>query len=147
MKITIKREFDGKYYVGSAAYLPGCYVQSRSGMEIPAFIRKAISLYQKSYQSRNQSLPMEEDHPILNIKIRFDCISTEQIRNILKTHNFHKEYEDQDSLLMVNSNFPFDRVHLPQSDDISPLIVQKIFGKGNTIYVRNVKKKDSRNAV
>lgn len=138
MKVTIKREFDGKYYVGSIDDLSGCYVQSQNRAEIPALIRKAITIIQKSYQDINQTLLREKDHPVLNIKIRFNHISTNQIRNILKTRNFHKEYEDHDSLLMVNSNFPFDRVHLPQSNDVSHLIMQKIFGKENIAYVRAV---------
>ncbi|MBN2425280.1 MAG: hypothetical protein JXR46_13650 [Calditrichaceae bacterium] len=136
MKITLKREFDGKYYIGSIAGIPGCYVQSESSMQIPLLMKNASSIFIKSFRDKNQTITNEDEKPIFNLKIRFEQISTSQIKNLLKSRNYYVEYQDRSSLLMVNSNFPFNRVHLPQTDDLSPLIIQKLIGRENTIFVR-----------
>ena len=135
MKIIVKKEFDGKYYVGSCENLPSCYVQTNSSDELVIELRKAIEIYRKSYSKRNQTLPVSYDYPIIDRKIRFNKISSNQLTKVLLKNNFHFESKDSESLLLINSNFPFNRIHIPNVDELSPMIVSKIFGKENIIFI------------
>ena len=38
-------------------------------------------------------------------------------------------------ILLANSKFPFNRIHLPVTNNLSPIIISKLFGKENVIYV------------
>ena len=135
MKIIVKKEFDGKYYIGSCENLPGCYAQADSSEKLLIELRKAIELYRKSYINRSQPLPNTFDAPVIDRKIRFNKISTSQLIKIFERSNYHIESTDNDSILMINSNFPFNRIHIPDVDELSPLIVSKIFGKENIIFI------------
>ncbi len=135
MKIIVKKEFDGRSYIGSCENLPSCYVQSESSEGVVIELRKAIELYRKSYTKRNQALPTSYDFPIIDRKIRFNRISSNQLAKILIKNNYHLETQDSDSLLFINSNFPFNRIHIPNISELSPKIISKIFGKENIIFI------------
>jgi len=137
MKVIFHKEFDGTYYVGSCENLPGCYEQASSPEELMSRLRRAIELYRKSYVTRKQELPTTFDKPIIDKPIRFHSISIEQLKKILQKFNYHLEYEDNESTLFFNANFPFNRVHLPNSTNISYLIISKIFGRENVIYINH----------
>jgi len=137
MKIIIKKEFDGKNYIGSCENLPGCYAQSESSDQIVVKLRKAIEIYRKSYSKRNQTLPNLYDNPVIDRKIRFNSISASQLSKILTRNNYHFEYKDDEFYLFLNSNFPFNRLLIPNEEDLSPMIISKIFGKENIIYINN----------
>lgn len=127
--------FDGKHHVGYCENLPSCYVQSENENEILVRLRRAIEIYRKNCELRNQTLQHENDRPILNKKIRFETISSEQLVKILHSMHYHLEYSNHESMLLINSNFPFNRIHIPRSEDLSPLIISKIFGKQNTFWI------------
>jgi len=135
MKIRIRKIFDGKYTVGLCDNLPNCYVQSVDENQVIIRLRRAIEIYRKNCELRNQSLPEEPEKPILDKKIRFETISTAQLLKIFQRMNYHVEYSNHESVLMINSNFPFNRVHIPNSQDISPLIISKLLGRHNTIWI------------
>ena len=139
MKIIVKKEFDGKNYVGSCENLPSCYAQASSSEELIVELRKAIELYRKSLVSRNQQLPNSFDMPVVDRKIRFHTISSDQLSTILIKSNYHLEYSDDKSLLFINSGFPFNRVHIPQVKQLSPMLVSKLFGKENVIFINKNK--------
>ncbi|MGD9898227.1 MAG: hypothetical protein AB7T22_03775 [Calditrichaceae bacterium] len=135
MKIYVKKEYDGYFYVASCINLPGCYVQSKYLDDIMDRLRKAINLYKQNYKDRMQNLPEENEGPVLDKEIRFKEISSKQLEKILQRYHYHTEYTDTESILLMNSSYPFNRVHLPQTEILSPLIVAKVFGKENTIYL------------
>ncbi len=135
MKIIVKKEFDGKNYIGSCENLPSCYVQSHSSEALVIELRKAIEMYRKSYSKRNQTLPTSYDFPIIDRKIRFNTISSNQLTKILIKNNYHFESKDSNSLLFINSSFPFNRIHVPNIPELSPMIISKIFGKENIIFI------------
>jgi len=135
MKISIKKEFDGILYAGSCENVPSCYVQAKNPETITKFMKHALELYKKNCEQRYQTMPNEPEKPILDIKIKFSTLSTNQLIIILKRQNYHVEYSDNISVLLLNSNFPFNRIHLPQTDQLSPIIVKKIFSEQNTTYV------------
>lgn len=135
MKIIVKKEFDGKNYIGSCENLPSCYAQSINVEELLAELRKAIELYRKSYLNRNQPLPSENDTPVIDRKIRFNKISSNQLGAILEKNNYHMEYQDNNSQLFINSGYPFNRIHIPNAEELSPMLISKIFGKENIIYI------------
>ncbi len=135
MKVIVKKEFDGKNFVGICENLPNCYSQSYDPEKVVINLRKAIEIYHKSYLDRNQVLPDKYDSPVINKKIRFDTVTTKQILNILSKNQYHIEHSDLKSVLLINNVFPFNRIHLPVVDDLSPLIVARVFGIHNIIYV------------
>ncbi len=135
MKVIIKKEFDGHTYVGSCENLRGCYAQSSSPEELMIHMREAIELYRKSYAARSQPLPHDADQPILDKKIRFNVISTQQMAGLLQKCAYHLEHGDARHYLFRNTKFPFNRLVLPNVPKLSPLIISKIFGKENVIYV------------
>ncbi len=135
MKVIIKKEYDGHFYVGSCENLPGCYAQNENPEKLITDLRQAIEFYRKSYMTRNQDLPQHFDAPILDLKIRFDKLSTSKLKDILENYNFHEEKHNEKFLLFMNSSFPFNRVLVPITAELSPLIVAKIFGRDNIVYV------------
>ncbi len=135
MKVIIKKEFDGNMYVGSCENIPGCYVQARQENEISSKIRKALSIIKRNCEERKQNFPSGNDRPLFDIRIRFDELSTEQLIKFFEHQKYHLEYIDDDSALMMNSSYPFNRVHLPRVHRLSPVLVRKMFGEQNTIYV------------
>lgn len=135
MKIIVKKEFDGKHYIGSCENLTSCYTQANNEEELITQLRKAIELYRKSYDNRNQTIPEKYDQPVIDKKIRFNTITTAQLKQVLLKHNFRIEFEEANSLLLFNSKFPFNRIHIPVSNSLSPIIITKIFGKENVIYM------------
>jgi len=135
MKIRIRKFFDGRYNVGFCDNLPSCYVQSLNETDVAIRLRRAIEIYRKNCELNDQTIPVEADNPILDKKIRFETISTDQLLKIFQRMNYHVEYRNHESVLLSNSNFPFNRVHVPNTDDISPLIISKLFGKHNTYWI------------
>lgn len=139
MKIRIKKEFDGTYFVIYCLNLQGCYIQASTEPELKKRLQHAFDIYKYSYEQRGQQIPNLPDKPLFNIRIRFTEISTMQLVKIFKQHKYYLEFEDQYSVLMVNSDFPFNRVHLPKYNSISRFIIQRIFGEKNTIYIPKTK--------
>lgn len=135
MKIIVKKEFDGKHFVGSCENIPNCYAQSIKQEDLLNNLRRAIDLYRKSYENKNQELPDRPDGPVIDRKIRFNKISTNQLSKLLTKFRYRAEYNDNHSVIFVNSSFPFNRILLPETEDLSPLIIAKIFGIENIIYV------------
>ncbi len=135
MKVIIKKEYDGSHYIGSCENLPGCYTQADTAEELMTLTRRAIELYRKSYADRNQPLPNTHDRPALNKKIRFHVISSTQLTVLLQKSGYHLEHQDDKLILFRNMHFPFNRLVIPNTPALSPLIISKIFGKENVIYV------------
>ena len=135
MKIRIKKEFDGTYFVAYCLNLQGCYVQAPTEAELTKRLQHAFNLYKSSYEQHGQQIPDLPDKPLINIRIRFTEISTMQLVKVFKQRNYYVEFEDEYAVLMVNTDFPFNRVHLPKFNSLSRLIIQRIFGDKNTIYI------------
>lgn len=135
MKISLEKEYDGHYWIASCTNVPGCYVQSENPDFIVEKLKSALEVYLKNCVQRNQPFPNERDRPVLDIRLRFDRISSDQLIKIFKRFNYHLDYQDEQSVLVLNSEFPFNRVHFPRSNNLSPLIIRRIFGQKNTIYV------------
>ena len=135
MKIIVKKEFDGQNYIGSCENLTSCYTQANNPEDLVANLRKAIELYRKSYENKSQTLPDTFDLPVLDRKIRFNKISTGQLLQVLLKHHYKIEFQEENSILLANSKFPFNRIHLPVSNNLSPIIISKLFGKENVIYL------------
>lgn len=139
MKISITKEFDGQYYIASCDNLPGCYVQCRNEDELLPAVKRAIQIIKRNCQKRNQELPSGKDEPLFDVRVKFEQIATNSLITFFKRHNYHVEYADNQSVLLLNSGFPFNRIHLPMSNNLSPLIVKRIFGPQNTIYLNRQK--------
>jgi len=135
MKIVIKKEFDGNLYIGSCENIPGCYVQTRQEKDLSPKIKRALMLIKRNCEERKQPFPSGLDKPLFDIRIRFDELSTEQLVKFFEHQKYHLEYIDEESLLVMNVSYPFNLVHLPRVHHLSPLLIQKIFGEQNTIYV------------
>ena len=135
MKIRVKKEFDGHSFVAFCENVPNVYVQAPDKETLTLRLNKALALLKHNTSVRNQPFPFGEEKPLFNVRIRFDSLSTEKLVELFKKYNYHVEYEDQDSVILMNSSYPFNRVHLPQTKRLSPVIVRRIFGAENTIYL------------
>jgi len=135
MKISVDKEYDGKYYVACCTNVPGCYVQSNTPDRLNDELQRALEVYLKNCVQRNQPFPNEQDRPVIDIRIRFEELASAQLIKILKRFNYHVDYIDSKSILLLNSEFPFNRIHIPNVENISPVIIRRIFGKENTIHV------------
>ncbi len=135
MKITIKKEFDGNLFIGSCENVPGCYVQASSEDMISPKIKKALGIIKQNCDQQRQPFPTEQDQPLFDVRIRFDVLSTKKLVHFFNQQRYHIGFENSESVLLINSNFPFNRVHLPQEKALSPFIVKKIFGERNTVYL------------
>ncbi len=137
VKVIIKKEFDGNTYVGSCENIPGCYVQARQENELSPRIRRALLVIKKNCEERKQPFPSGIDRPLFDIRIRFDELSTEQLIKFFEHQKYHLEYIDGESALLMNSAYPFNRVHLPRVHRLSPMLIKKMFGEQNTVFVGN----------
>jgi len=135
MKISVDKEYDGKYYVACCTNVPGCYVQSERSGSLNNDLQYALEVYLKNCVQRNQPFPNEQDRPVIDVRIRFEVLSSAQLIKIMKRYNYHVDYQDPTSVLLLNSEFPFNRIHIPNTEDISPLIIRRIFGRENTLVV------------
>ncbi len=135
MKIVVKKEFDGQHFVAFCENVPGVYVQSETRSLLDDRLKKALKLLKHLYQQKNQNFPIGTDKPIFDVKIKFNSLATEKLLPLFKKKNYHVEYRDKDSIVLLNSSFPFNRVHLPVTRQLSPIIVRKLFGPQNAIYI------------
>lgn len=136
MKISLEKEYDGKLHVACCTNVPGCYVQSENRDDLETELQYALEIYLKNCLDRNQPFPNEPDRPVIDIRIRFERISSLQLCKIFKRFHYHVEYADDRYVLVLNSNFPFNRVIFPNSLSISPLIIKRIVGAENVIHVQ-----------
>jgi len=144
MKIVVKKEFDGSVYVGSCENVPGCYTQGRTEDEVRERLQRALLLIKRKSEQRRQPFPSGNDRPILDVRIKFNTLSTDQLVKILESYRYHLVHLDEESALLINREFPFNLIHLPRSNSLSPLLVKKIFGADNTQWVGNKKMKLSK---
>ncbi len=135
MKIIVKKEFDGRSYVAYCENVPGVYVQAPSRELLDKRLKKALSLIKHFCQERNQPFPSGKDKPIFDVRIKFNSLSTQKLIDLFRKKNYHIEYNDSESIVLMNSSFPFNHVHLPVTNHLSPIIVRKLFGHDRAIYV------------
>ncbi|MEJ2543946.1 MAG: type II toxin-antitoxin system HicB family antitoxin [Calditrichaceae bacterium] len=135
MKISVEKEFDGVHYVACCTNVPGCYLQSDNPEELNNDLEYGLEVYLENCLKRNQPFPNETDKPVLDVRIRFETISAEQIIKIFKRYHYYVDHQDNQVVLFLNSEFPFNRVLISNRESISPLIISRIFGKANTIFV------------
>jgi len=135
MKIIFKKEFDGRVHTGSCENVPSCFVQADDPETLKARFLRAVQIIKQSCEQRNQPFPRGSDRQLLDIRIKFNTLSTEQLVKIFVSKNYHVEFENSESVLLLNSDYPFNRVHLPRTKRLSPQLVRKIFGSENAIYV------------
>ncbi len=135
MKIIVKKEFDGQSYIAYCENVPGIYVQAPNRSMLDQRLKKALVLIKRFCEERNQPFPSGVDKPIFNIRIKFNVLPTHKLLDLFKREKYHVEYEDHESVVLMNSFFPFNYVHLPVTESLSPIIVRKLFGTNNAIYV------------
>ena len=135
MKISVEKEFDGRFYVASCTNVPGCYMQVKSPENLDLELEYALQVYLENCLKRNQPFPNELDRPVLDVRIRFETISSNQLIKIFKRYHYYVDYEDFRVILFVNSEFPFNRILIPNIETMSPLIISRIIGKENTNYI------------
>jgi predicted RNase H-like HicB family nuclease len=143
MKFHIRIEYDGKNYVGLCTNLIGCYAQSDTEDGIKQSIQDAISLYILNYEQRYEPFNPEPDIPQLNYHIKFKKISSEELSNILEKLNYNLDINTKNFLLFRKLDFPFYRIIIPNCDELSPIIIKKIFGDKNTTQISSIINKDN----
>lgn len=136
MKYSAKIEIDGTTVVGYIPKLGGCYVQANRIQDISPLMKIAIKAYIDNYNSRMEPFFPEPEHPKINHKIQFFNLSSNQLGNILKQFTYTKELHTKYFHLYRKGIFPFDRILIPNTNIISPLIIKKIFGSNNVIVLK-----------
>ena len=139
MKFSIKIEFDGNKVIGFVPKLSACYVQAAKIQDIAALMKMAIGIYKDNYESRREPFSPEIERPKINHKIKFQTISANQLANILRRFSYKNEFANNYFILFRKTVFPFDRIILPNTNDISPLIIRKLFGVDNVTVIRSEK--------
>lgn len=135
MKFSAKIEFDGNWIVGFIPNLCGCYVQAKDIKDIAPLMKLAVEIYRDNYKSRMEPFAPEKERPKINLQIQFQNISSNQLENILRRHGFNLEFTGSFCLLFRKTDYPFDRLLIPKTIDISRLILNKIFGSKNVIQL------------
>jgi len=135
MKIIVKKEFDGHSYVAFCENVPGIYVQAASREQLDQRLKKALALIKHFCEERNQPFPTGNDKPVFSVRIKFNSLPTDKLIELFKKNNYHIEFSDHESVVLMNSTFPFNHIHLPVTQHLSPIIVRKLFGTNNAIYV------------
>jgi hypothetical protein len=64
-------------------------------------------------------------------------LSANQLENIFRQFNYNKELTNNFFYLYRKADFPFDRILIPNSPDLSPVIIKKLFGTNNVIVLRS----------
>ncbi len=135
MKFSVKMEFDGKWVIGFIPNLCGCYVQAHKIQEIAPLMKSAIEIYRDNFKTRMETFSAEKEQPKINMKIQFQNFSITQLENILRRHSYNMEFNGKFFKLFRKADFPFDRILIPNTADLSPLILKKIFGAKNVIQL------------
>ena len=136
MKFNITIEHDGNNFVAYCNNLIGCYAQSKTENSVKQLIQETISLYISNYEQRSEPFNPSSEEPQLNYQIRFKRFSAEQLRNILIKSNYVLDHITSNILLFRKIDFPFHRMAIPNINNLSPIIIKKIFGEANVTIVR-----------
>jgi hypothetical protein len=136
MKFSVKIEFDGKFVVGYVPALGGCYAQAFKIHDLSPLMKFAIEMYRDNYKLRMEPFSPEAERPKFKESIKISSMSADQLGSYLKKHSYARESTNKYFQLYRKANFPFDRIIIPNANEISPLILKKIFGAENVTVVK-----------
>ena len=136
MKFSVKIEFDGKYVVGYVPNLSGCYIQALKIQDITPLMKIAIEMYRDNYKLRMEPFSSEKEKPKFNQPIKIQKLSADQLGNFFRKNSYSRESTNKYFHLYRKSQFPFDRILIPVTNEISPLILKKLFGAENVKLVK-----------
>lgn len=137
MKFSVKIEFDGKYVVGYVPNLSGCYVQALKIQDITPLMKMAIETYRDNYKLRMEPFSPEKERPKFNQPIKIQKLGAEQLGTFFRKNSYNREASNKYFHLYRKSIFPFDRILIPITNEISPLILKKLFGSENVKLVKS----------
>jgi hypothetical protein len=137
MKFSVKIEFDGKYVVGYIPNICGCYVQALKIQDISPLMKLAIEMYRDNYKFRMEPFSPEKEKPKFNQPIKVTIIDTEKLGTFFRKHLYSRETSNRYFQLYRKTQFPFDRILIPNVKILSPLILKKLFGSENVSVIKN----------
>jgi predicted RNase H-like HicB family nuclease len=137
MKFSVKIEFDGKYVVGYVPQLAGCYAQAFKIQDLSPLMKFAIEMYRDNYKMRMEPFTPETEKPKFKESIKFNSMSADQLGSYLRKYAYTRESSNKYFHLYRKSSFPFDRIIIPNSSEISPLIIKKLFGAENVTVIKS----------
>jgi len=137
MKFSVKIEFDGKYVVGYVPNLSGCYVQALKIQDITPLMKIAIETYRDNYKLRMEPFSPEKERPKFNQPIKIKKLGADQLGTFFRKNSYSREASNKYFHLYRKSQFPFDRILIPVTSEISPLILKKLFGSENVKVVKS----------
>ena len=137
MKFSVKIEFDGKYVVGYVPDISGCYVQALKIQDVTPLMKLAIETYRDNYKLRMEPFTPETERPKFNESIKITTIDAEQLGSYFRKNSYTKEASNKFFHLYRKTQFPFDRILIPNAKNISPLILKKLFGSENVTVVKS----------
>lgn len=137
MKFAVKIEFDGKYVVGYVPDIGACYIQALNIKDITPLMKMAIEIYRDNYKMRMEPFTPEREKPKFKEFIQFSSIDSEKLGSHFRKNSYTCESSTKYFHLYRKSQFPFDRILIPNVKDISPLIVKKLFGAENVSVIKS----------
>lgn len=137
MKFSVKIEFDGKYVVGYVPQISGCYVQALKIQDLTPLMKLAIEIYRENYKLRMEPFTPESERPKFKDSIKISNINADQLGNYFRKNSYTKESSNKYFHLYRKTQFPFDRILIPNAKHISPLILKKLFGAENITVVKS----------
>ena len=137
MKFSVKIEFDGKFVVGYIPNMGGCYVQALKIQDISPLMKLAIETYRDNYKLRMEPFSPEPERPKFKESIKISNIDSEQLGKYFRHNSYARESSNKYFHLYRKSQFPFDRILIPNAKSISPSIIKKLFGAENVNVIKN----------
>ncbi len=137
MKFSVKIEFDGKYVVGYVPQLSGCYAQALKIQDLSPLMRLAIETYRDNYKLRMEPFSPEVEKPKFKESLKITSINADQLGNYFRKNSYIRESSNKYFQLYRKSQFPFDRILIPNVNKISPLILKKLFGAENVTVIKS----------
>jgi hypothetical protein len=137
MKYSVKIEFDGKHVVGYVPQISGCYVQALKIQDLTPLMKYAIETYRDNYKLRMEPFSPEVERPKFNEPLKITGLDADQLGNYFRKNSYIRESTNKYFQLYRKSQFPFDRILIPNVKRISPLILKKLFGAENVTVVKS----------
>jgi hypothetical protein len=131
MKYQIEIVHDGTLWIAFSASFSGCFVQSAKKEELAGMMQQAMMAFRQSFTEHNEPFAPDSSIPSMRHHLTFRKMSANQLVKILKMEHYRVDHSDEQFLIFRNIEFPFNRVLVPNSNKLSPVIIRKIFGERN----------------
>lgn len=134
MKFDYKLEIKNGVTIGYFPLIRNCYIQTNDTDNAKPLLKRAYSIYKSSYEARKENFYPDPETPAIQARLKNNTISTLQLSTLLRKFDYTIEEYHEDFVLFRNDNLPFNRILVPNTSVLSPMIVDKIFSDKRKIF-------------